>query len=273
VDEGSIASCIKKLGAAAGESIARLPTESIVLGYSGGIDSAILGKLLDKPTNDIKLLTLGRERSSDFKSVLGGAGISKLGDASLIPLEREEIEDAAKQVQKVVEVSTLSHFEDCVAFRLIASHSRELFPRVRYLLSANGPDELFCGYDRFRRILDTDGYHSVEREITRALNVAEDLSKQVKLVVSHFGFDIREPFLSDNFRDVGLKIPVQYKILPNNDLLRKRIWRCLGRSEGLFDKVVTRPKKAMQYGMGIHGIVHSMLMRGALGLDSAKEQR
>jgi asparagine synthase (glutamine-hydrolysing) len=161
---------------------------------------------------------------------------------------------------------SLSHFEDCTAFWLIAKKTRE-FPEINYIITANGPDELFCGYDRFRRILDSGDYENIRNEILVALSMAENLGSQVKKIMSEFGYQIREPLLDKKFRDSALRIPVEYKILPNNDLLRKRIWRCFGRFIGLQDDVVKRPKKAMQYGMGIHGIVHNMLKHGSLKLD------
>ena len=153
-----------------------------------------------------------------------------------------------------------------MAFWLLAKTARES-SEISYLISANGPDELFCGYDRFRRILDSGNYVAVENEIPMALKMAEDLGSQVKKIACEFGFQIHEPFLYQKFRHFAIQIPVEYKILPNNDLLRKRIWRCFGRLIGLSDDQVLKPKKAMQYGMGIHAIMCRMLKRGTLKLE------
>jgi len=237
-----------------------------VLAYSGGIDSAILGALVHERKMKVSSLTMGRKGSSDLVAA-SERSQSRLQENSIVSsLGSSEIEMAAKKVSKLVKVSNLSHFEDCMAFWLISEKASEL-KNVEYILSANGPDEVFCGYDRFRRILDSDGYVSVEAEIPRALKIAEDLGAQVRKITSHFGLQICEPFLDQRYIRSALEIPVQLKILPGNDLLRKRIWRCFGRSIKVDEKIVMRPKKAMQYGMGIHSITCSMLKKGTLKLE------
>jgi asparagine synthase (glutamine-hydrolysing) len=270
VDEELLNSKTDDLEKAAREAVLLVPKNESVLAYSGGIDSSLLASLQEGAGSKSKLLTMGLEKSSDVSSVL--RGIQSSGSRNLIvrPVVRVEVERASKRVSELVHVSTLSHLEDCIAFWLISEYTCTL-SHVNYLVSANGPDELFCGYDRFRRILDSTGYDAVEKEISRALDIADDLSRQVKAVVLHFGLGIVEPFLNHKFRSETLKIPLEYKILPGNDLLRKRIWRCLGRSLNLPEEIVMRPKKAMQYGMGIHGIVSAMLKRGDLKFEKNRD--
>ena len=239
--------------------------QSSLVAFSGGIDSSILASILGHLRKNAKLLTMGLEKSADILTVSNGIRMSR--DQILIkPFHREDVEHAAIRTLNFVQVSNLSHLEDCVAFWLISEHTSKL-SGMNTLLSANGPDELFCGYDRFRRILDSEGYSAIPKEITRSLVVADNLSKAVKSIGSLFGLQIAEPFLSGDFRSEGLKIPASHKILPSNDLVRKRIWRCLGRTLHLPEEVVMRPKKAMQYGMGVHQIVSSMLKRGTLKFE------
>ncbi len=193
-----------------------------VLAYSGGIDSSLLASLQESAGTKARLLTMGLEKSADISSVSMGVKNSARADLIIRPVVRDEVERAAKHVSQLVHVSTLSHLEDCIAFWLISEYVGTL-SSVNYLVSANGPDELFCGYDRFRRILDSAGYNAVDQEISTALDIADDLSRQVNSVASHFGLRIVEPFLNQEFRSEALKVPLGYKILPGNDLLRKRI--------------------------------------------------
>ena len=244
-----------------------LPEESGVLGYSGGIDSAILATLLSKGGKKIALLTLGREGSSDILATSGlSFNVFSGTEVSSKILSVEDIENAAHSVTDVVSVSNLAHFEDCLAFWLIGETTKSL-PHTDYVVSGNGPDELFCGYDRFRRIVDSYGYDAAQKEIRTALTNAEKLGEQVKRVLANFDLKIYEPLLQESFKETCIQIPINYKILRGDDLLRKRVWRCFGRSIGIPESVVTRPKKAMQYGMGLHQIVISMVKRGRLSLD------
>jgi asparagine synthase (glutamine-hydrolysing) len=269
VDEELLNMKIEDLEKATREAVLLVPQDASVLAYSGGIDSSLLASLEESAGGKAKLLTMGVEKSSDVSSVSTTIQSTISADLIVKPVVRDEVERAAKLTFELVHVSTLSHLEDCIAFWLISEYARTL-PHVNNLLSANGPDELFCGYDRFRRILDSEGYGAVEKEISRALDIADALSRQVKSVATHFGLGIVEPFLNHKFRSEAIKIPSEYKILPGNDLLRKRIWRCLGRSLNLPEEIVMRPKKAMQYGMGIHGIVSRMLKRGDVKFETTR---
>jgi asparagine synthase (glutamine-hydrolysing) len=244
--------CVKK----------HVSTESLIA-YSGGIDSSILAQIFSRYSNPT-VLPLGRKESSDLKAVSQDPLIKRPGFLSIIDeFGIEEIRAAAHLVSNVVEVEDLSHFEDCVAFWLASSRAAKI-KDIRYLISANGPDELFCGYDRFRRILDADGYSRVEIEIRKSLESAENLRNQVRRVASEFGLETREPFLEHEFKEFALKIPAEFKILKGNDMLRKRVWRCLGRAIGIPESTVSRQKKAMQYGMGIHPVVLSLLKAGKI---------
>ena len=241
-----------------------------MVAYSGGIDSSILATLVTKTETGVTLLTLGRSGSPDVMSILTSRS-TFLTKPIVSVAEKVDVENAVSEVEALVSVSSLSHFEDCVAFFLISKAVRNL-TNARYVLSANGPDELFCGYDRFRRIVDLEGYDAAQNEIFVALKIAEDLASQVKKVASHFGLLVFEPFLTEEFRTNALAVPIEYKILVGNDLLRKRIWRYYGRTLGLPSATVLKPKKAMQYGMGIHNVTESMLKRGILKLEMTSKK-
>jgi asparagine synthase (glutamine-hydrolysing) len=255
---------LSRLYEIASSVVSKIRTNGATVSYSGGIDSSILAQLLRERSdgNQINFLTLGLKDSYDTRrKVPSSRFLVREVDPSTVEL-------AAVEVSKMVRVSTVAQFDDCVCFWLIANELK-LIGNSEVLIDANGPDELFCGYDRFRRILDGKGYQFVDVEIARALGIAKYLKKEVKLILSKFGLDSITPFLEGHFVEFSLsKVPVSMKILRGDDRLRKRIWRALGRKIGVPDLVVAQPKKAMQYSMGVHPVIMAMIKKGRINLES-----
>lgn len=242
--------------------------------YSGGIDSAILATLV---MNKVRpkawgLFTLGVSGSQDTTNLIAESNLWNLLSSFrriVREIDKERVTAAAKETAKIVNVPSISHFEDCTAFYLICEEINKIAEgKDSILLSANGPDELFCGYDRFRRIVDEGGYKAAELEITRALDLSNILRAQVRLIATHFELAILEPFFQTDFVNFcSKKIPTELKILKNGDMLRKRIWRRYGEYLSIPNEIVTKRKKAMQYSMGIHKSILSLVKRGELTIE------
>ncbi|MGI0081556.1 MAG: asparagine synthase-related protein [Nitrososphaerales archaeon] len=266
-DFNGVASIIAELDKVARDSVRKFSTSGLVISYSGGVDSSILAELAYQTgsATSSTLLSVGSLGSRDIRELSVETDLTKRFPHVIKEVERDRIQRAAFKVQGIVQVPSLSHFEDCVAFYLIAEETSKL-GKADLIASANGPDELFCGYDRFRRILHSEGYESVIREIANALEIAKQLQRQVKIVLGEFGLKPAEPFLSAGFARFALQVPVRLKIFKGNDRLRKRIWRDYGRTLGLPENVVMKEKKAMQYSMGIHGVVLSMVRKNKIRL-------
>jgi len=72
--------------------------------------------------------------------------------------------------------------------------------------------------------------------------------------------ELRVPYLDLDVINMAMNIPIKYKINSENDLLRKCILREVAQELGVPKEIVKRPKKAAQYGSGIH----KMLVRRVL---------
>ncbi len=248
--------------------------DEYVVSYSGGIDSSILSALaLSLFGNEVSLFSVARMGSRDGVEFSSGRDLAFADRVLFSSVSGELIEDAAKQVSSILGFANVrvSHLEDCIAFHLIAKELQRKKPHARYIVTANGPDELFCGYDRYRRIYLEGGLKGIELEIPRALKEARDLKKAVRAVIGLLGFETLDPFLSDEFVTFSKDdVPLQVKLNGPDDRLRKRLWRAYGRLLGLGDTTVLKPKRAMQYSMGIHAIVSGMLRRGELVIENPK---
>ncbi len=256
---------IQKMHLLACEAVERdIDGPSVVL-YSGGVDSAVLARLMatSPKESNVRLYSAGIPGSIDhfrFTSFLDLA-------PQRIVISKEDLAKAALELTNICDPFSLASFEDCLAFLLMfeALKRENSGDLPRSVFAANGPDELFCGYDRFRRIVDEHGYEAVTAEIERALKLANRLGREVGRIASHFGFALKQPFLDPVFVEYCKnEIPPDLKIVKQNDVLRKRIWRRYASWLGLPDEIVLRPKKAMQYSMGIHKAVIGLFKVGTL---------
>ena len=272
VSKDVILPILNKLELIARNSVDKTLNGKYAIAYSAGIDSSILAKLASDKMEPATLLTLGREGSSDMLRVEKDS-LAKSKRFSLLAkrITQSDIEKAANEVSRRVSGLNLPHFEDCVSFWLAASAAKEITD-LEYIASSNGPDELFCGYDRFRRIVDDEGYAEAKSEISRAMESAFKLRRQVGELLSEFGYSTVEPFLEEPFREFSLQIPIEYKILKGDDLIRKRVWRCLGRSVSIPESTVVQRKKAMQYGIGVHPVVLSLIRKKKIKIETNREK-
>jgi asparagine synthase (glutamine-hydrolysing) len=119
-------------------------------------------------------------------------------------------------------------------------------------LSANGCDELFCGYDGYRRAYN----HGGEAEISTVMdsNIANEfaLIGEIKIVADQLGVQVRQPFLSPRFIKFAKTIPIDQKIKGPDDMTRKHILRQVALAIGVPEESAMKPKKALQYGSSIH---------------------
>jgi asparagine synthetase B (glutamine-hydrolysing) len=252
---------INEIGRRAAEAVeATLEANSIVL-CSGGIDSSILEAIVTRAPKSVRAVFVlaGITGSADLRADIKGPYMR-------IEIDERGVASAAKELEGLVKPTSLAAYEDCLAFHLMFSAlaKREDLVANKLVLAANGPDELFCGYDRFRRILDLGGYRAVENEIGRALKTAYHLGELISRIAKHSGFRFEQPFLEPYFVDYCKQIPAELKIYGKDDMLRKRIWREYGRSLGLGEEVVMKPKKAMQYSMGIHRLLARLFKENKL---------
>ena len=66
----------------------------------------------------------------------------------VLELDIEFFKENANQIFDKIKCNVTSHIENCIGFYYIGRFARA--NGFRTVLTANGCDELFCGYDRFR---------------------------------------------------------------------------------------------------------------------------
>ena len=220
----------------------------IGIAFSGGIDSTLLAMICKNMNIDTTLFTVGFPDSNDIefsKSISHKINMNH----KILEIDKGDLAAITKKIKNEISCSNTSHIENCIAFSYIAKLASKNGTSV--VLTANGFDELFCGYNNFRFIFN-QGSDTINKTIESKILNELELTNEIKQVAKEYRVSILQPFLSKGFISVAMKFPIYNKIVSNDDVLRKHIIRKIALSFDLPPEVIFRRKKAIQYGSLIH---------------------
>jgi len=227
--------------------------KKIGIAFSGGVDSSLLAKLCTDLGYDVTLLTIGFADSHDIQF---SKEISYLlgYEHKIEKISSKIFPEIVEQIRKAIKTDNLSWNENCIAFYFVSKLAKRC--GIDKVLTANGIDELFCGYNAYRDAIKhgSDGVMKMmESKIENEIN----MMKTVNTIASEFGVKILQPFLLKEFVNFTKKIPIEEKIHGSDDLMRKHIVRDLALKIEVPKESAFKRKKALQYG----SLIHKALMK------------
>ena len=222
--------------------------KKIGVAFSGGVDSTLVSKICNDLGFDITLLTIGFPNSHD---ILFAKDVNKHLNYKheILEIDQDFFDEIASKISKKIKTDNLSWNENCIAFYHIAKLAQSL--GITTVVTANGIDELFCGYNAYREAIEV-GEESVLQLMDTKLENELKMMKAVNEVTSELSVKIIQPLLDEQFIKVAKTIPISEKISGKYDLIRKHIIRKLASEIGVPDISVKKRKKALQYGTMIH---------------------
>lgn len=222
--------------------------KKIGIAFSGGVDSTLISKICSDMNFDITLLTIGFPDSHDILFAKQVNEYLKYPH-HIFEINSETFPEISSKINEKIQTENLSWNENCIAFYYVSKLANSL--NLDTVVTANGIDELFCGYNAYR-----EAFSGGESQIIDVMNAKLDnelkMMKAVNLIASEFGVKILQPLLSPNFIDYAKTIPISEKIHDSEDLYRKHIIRKLASEIKVPEISCTKRKKALQYGSKIH---------------------
>ena len=220
----------------------------IGVAFSGGVDSTMIARVCADLNYDATLLTVGFPDSHDVLFARRINEILKMPH-EVLEIDPDTFARVAQKVQKTTRTENLSWNENSIAFYYVSKLAKSV--GLDTVVTANGIDELFCGYDAYRGALSGGERHVLDLMAAKVANET-DMMRTVNAVASEFGVRILQPLLAEKFVKYAMGIPLSEKIRNPDDLLRKHAIRRLAMDIGVPALSAEKRKKALQYGTKIH---------------------
>ncbi|MDI6644077.1 MAG: asparagine synthase (glutamine-hydrolyzing) [Methanobacteriaceae archaeon] len=226
--------------------------------FSGGVDSTIIARIaVDLGIKPI-LYSVGQEDSVDLKFSKKAA--KWLG----LPLKCHLIdENVVRQnlhgVLDAIEEYNIMKIGVGMTAYLASKMAHE--DGLKVVLSGQGADELFGGYHRYLDLFNNkgeDAHDDLKKDVLNLYHV--NLERDDAACMAH-SVELRVPYLDMEIINMAMNIPMKYKIKDGKDPLRKCILRRVASDLKIPPEIVYRPKKAAQYGSGIHKILIKKILK------------
>ena len=225
-----------------------VPKKRIGMAFSGGVDSSLISKILSDLEYDVTLLTIGFSESHD---ILFAKEVNEqlAFPHHVLEIDADSFEKISSDIKKTIKTDNLSWNENCIAFYYVSKLAASL--NIDTVVTANGIDELFCGYNAYREVI-SQGESAVNELMDSKIENEIKMMKAVNLISSEFGVEILQPLLDLEFIKYAKTISISDKIHDSEDLMRKHVIRKLAYEIKIPEISYTKRKKALQYGTKIH---------------------
>ena len=232
--------------------------------FSGGIDSVLITKLLQREGKNIICYCTGTEKSGDIvaaRSVADDLGL----DLKTTIITEKMVEDLLPEVIQNVEESGLLQVEVAIPMYLAAKLAAE--DDIKVMFTGQAADELFAGYPWYNDVLGNFGYVRLHEKLWEdlILSYTDTLEREDKLTMAH-SIELRAPYLDKFLIQTAMRMSPRLKIQDKYDNLRKTVHRQAAVELGIPPYIAFRTKNPAQSGSGIHEIVKNIAKRHINGI-------
>jgi asparagine synthase (glutamine-hydrolysing) len=220
-------------------------TDEAGIAFSGGVDSSLVALLAGRRGTELRLYTAGLHGARDLEASERAAAALGLGERLVVlELSEDEALEAAARVVSVLQGATLLEVSFLAPAFIVFERARE-----RRILTGDGADELFGGYHRYLSMEPDRLAASLEKD---ARELASGGFERNRRLAASAGRAIAAPYLDPRVIGLAQNIPARLKVHGGQ---RKAVLRRAAAILGLPPELCAMPKRAAQYGSGIHALL------------------
>ena len=228
----------------------------IAVAFSGGLDSAVTAAVAKKEGVELEAVSVGLIGSPELSTVEKFA--KQLGvPITLETFPPDSLEEYVRRVVWLIEEPNLMKVSVAVPLHWAAMVAARR--GCGLMLCGQGSDELYGGYYKYARTLDSKGRGALAAELYRSVIESSEVNyERDDQATSPFPIELRTPFADPDLIRFSLTIPLEFKVKEGNDLTRKWVLRNVAKMFGVPDDMVWRRKKAIQHGTGVENAIRKL---------------
>jgi len=231
---------------------------------SGGLDSSIVTALAREETEHLHSFAVGVEGSPDLEAAQQMA-------RHLDTIHHEYVYSTSDMVEALPNVLRhLESFDPALVRSAIPNYflAKLASEHVKVILTGEGADELYAGYDYLARYESPDDLQDEMLYITKALHNT-NLQRADRMSMA-FGLEARVPFLDVESVSFAMGIPADWKLHESRvpkSLLRQSF------ADDLPDEIVNRPKAKFSKGAGSSELILQQALDEISDSDFSSERQ
>jgi asparagine synthase (glutamine-hydrolysing) len=233
---------VKQLKSLISQAVTNFHYDCIAL--SGGLDSSILASCI--PDKKIRAYALV---AKDFpsKDLMYAQLVAKQNRLPLevISVNVEDLLSAVEETIKILQVFNPIEIRNNIVVYLTMKTAKE--SGCVSMMTGDGADELFAGYNFFKRLSGKE----LDKDLERIWKVMHYPSKSISKSV---GISLCTPFLDDKVSEYAKKIPSNLKVHEEKGVMCGKWILRKAYEDILPESIVWREKTAMQDGSGTSGL-------------------